>query len=91
MPGRRRAHVAATVVALAWGVVRFPLWQASWARVGRCVAQRPSIAFRPAWVILMRTISINLPRSFTRWAIIAVASPSWTRPASILVLNPFAS
>jgi hypothetical protein len=74
LASRPRAHVPATVAALTWGVVRFPLWQASWARVGRCVAQRRSIAFRPASVILMRTTSTVLPPAFVL-SRFAVASP----------------
>jgi hypothetical protein len=49
--GRPRAHVPATLAALAWGVVRFPLWLASLSGL-----QSP----RPASVILMRTTSTAL-------------------------------
>ncbi len=51
---------------------------------------QPSSASRPAAVIEMRTTSTVLSPAFTGSPIIAMASPSWSRPASILVSNPWA-
>ena len=51
---------------------------------------QPSIARRPASVIVMRTTSTVLPLASTGSPTIAAASPSWTSPASVLVSNPWA-